>query len=198
MPEQPVTLDELTGLFPQWTFWRGRSTGLWSALPPRELPALRLIQSPTLDDLAAMVAQALGRPAPAATGPRISWRLDENSWPVRAGRRAVSDALDMWKLERWRDDALTVTSELVTNAVNHGAPPITLTLALVTPEHGAEPELLIEVTDGSPEPPLHRAPGDDGGFGMTVVNGFANVSIAPHGHGKAVRALLPEPGTPAA
>ncbi|MEU5884864.1 ATP-binding protein [Spirillospora sp. NPDC047279] len=195
MTDHTVSLAQLTGRFPHWLIWHGRSTGLWSALPPRDLPALRLIQSASLDDLATRIAHALsGRTLQAPpVGASATWRLDEDSWPVRAGRRAVADALDAWRLGRWRDDALTVTSELVTNAVSHGSPPITLTLAVTTNGHGAVPELLVEVTDGSPDPPVRRPPGDDGGFGLTVINAYADVTVTPHRGGKAVRARLPEP-----
>lgn len=191
MSENPVSLDDLTGRFPRWLIWHGQSTGLWSALPPRDLPRPRLLQSASLDGLAALIAHALGRPHPTSPMPSASWCLDEESWPVRAARRAVADALDAWHLERWRHDALTVTSELVTNAVSHSRPPITLTLAVMT---GAQ--LLVEVTDGSPDLPMPRSPGDTGGFGLTIVNSYAKLTVVPHGHGKAVRAVLDWPSQP--
>ncbi|KAB2343444.1 ATP-binding protein [Actinomadura rudentiformis] len=190
MSESPVSLEDLTGRFPRWLIWHGRSTGLWSALPPRELPKPRLLQSASLDGLAALISHALGRPLPATPTPSASWCLEEESWPVRAARRAVADALDAWHLERWRDDALTVTSELVTNAVSHSRPPIALTLAVMP---GPQPRLLIEVTDGSPDLPVPRSPGDHGGFGLTIANSYAEVTVVPHGHGKAVRAVLDWP-----
>ncbi|GAA2602772.1 ATP-binding protein [Actinomadura fulvescens] len=191
MSEHQVTLHDLTGRFPRWLIWHGRSTGLWSALPPRELPRSRLLQSASLDGLAALMAHALGRPLPAtSSAPRASWSLDEHSLPVRAARHAVADALTAWRLQPWRDDAVTVTSELVTNAFSHGRPPVSLTLAVMG---GTPPELMVEVSDGSPGLLTPRTPDENGGFGLSVVNCYARLTVTPHGHGKAVRAVLDWP-----
>lgn len=70
------------------------------------------------------------------------------------------------------DDALILTSELVTNAIRHGRPAVTLAVAL-------EPSALtVIVTDTSPDlPPLAPAkpPVDSpGGRGLVVVDALAD------------------------
>ena len=58
-----------------------------------------------------------------------------------------------------------VVSELVTNAVKHGSPPVSLALT-VSPEH-----VVVEVRDfGAPMPPEHPTLGDSsGGRGLFIV-----------------------------
>lgn len=65
------------------------------------------------------------------------------------------------------NDALLLVSEVVANAVRHGSPPVTATVACVSDE-----VLQIRVTDGSPFPPRPRKADvlDDGGRGMTLVD----------------------------
>lgn len=85
------------------------------------------------------------------------------------------------------DDALLLISELVTNAVLHGGPPILL---------GIECDgdvLRVRVRDGSPVVPSPRQAGPDaeGGRGMTLVELLTNTwGVTPvadeHGAGKQV------------
>ncbi len=65
------------------------------------------------------------------------------------------------------DDAELLTSELVTNAVLHGAPPVTISVQCDTTEG-----MRIRVTDGSARRPRPRdaAPADPGGRGMALVD----------------------------
>lgn len=58
-------------------------------------------------------------------------------------RRSVRDRCRCWP-EDLLDDALLVTSELVTNAVRHGQPPVELVVDLT---HGV---LCVEVSDAGP------------------------------------------------
>ena len=78
-------------------------------------------------------------------------------WARRSG--CQDHALDML------DDALLLISELVTNSVLHGGPPIVL--AVDCDGDG----LHVRVRDGSPSLPAPRAasPGDENGRGMTLV-----------------------------
>ncbi|MCW2948000.1 MAG: hypothetical protein JWR24_4717 [Actinoallomurus sp.] len=65
-----------------------------------------------------------------------------------------------------------VVSEMITNTFRYGRPPIVLTLRLDDMDR-----LLIEVSDGDPTPPMSRSPGEDGGFGMSVLHGYADVTV---------------------
>lgn len=72
--------------------------------------------------------------------------LDGDPGAPARGRRAVEGVLASWGCEDpAREDMLLVVSELVTNAVLHGAEPIVVTLV-------REPERMrIEVTDAAPD-----------------------------------------------
>ena len=83
------------------------------------------------------------------------------------------------------DDALLLVSELVTNSVVHGGPPIVLQV-----ECDSE-TLRVRVRDGSSVPPTPRQADEDaeGGRGMTLVDLLTDTwGIEPvvHGPGKAV------------
>ena len=68
------------------------------------------------------------------------------------------------------DDALLLISELVTNSLSHGGPPIVL--AIECDGEG----LRVQVRDGSPTLPTPRTAGDDDerGRGLSLVNLIAS------------------------
>ncbi|GAA3197277.1 ATP-binding protein [Actinocorallia longicatena] len=113
-----------------------------------------------------------------------TWNLDQQDEPVRFARRGVVTALGGWGLSDLRDTAELLVSELVTNAVRHGKPPVRLTLAI------ERERVEIRVSDGSPEPPLPRAGDEDGGFGLTVADALAEISVHTFPGGKQIRAAL--------
>jgi len=85
---------------------------------------------------------------------------------VRVGRRFAAGALAEWSIrESVAADAIVIVSELLTNAVLHGAPPIALRLELT------EGTLSIEVDDGDRTMPKPRRPepNDPGGRGLLIV-----------------------------
>ena len=111
--------------------------------------------------------------------------------PAR-GRHAVTAVLDEWGCEPGnREDLLLVVSELVTNAVVHGAEPIRVTMVRV-PER-----VRVEVTDGAAASSPHgnpRPPADaETGRGLSVVTRLAVAWgwRASPGRGKTVWAELP-------
>ena len=111
--------------------------------------------------------------------------------PAR-GRHAVTAVLDEWGCEPGsREDLLLVVSELVTNAVVHGAEPIRVTMVR------ARQRVRVEVTDGAAAASPHgnpRPPTDaETGRGLSVVTRLAVAWgwRASPGRGKTVWAELP-------
>jgi anti-sigma regulatory factor (Ser/Thr protein kinase) len=88
---------------------------------------------------------------------------------VRAARTVIRHALETLGPER-TERAAVCGSELVSNAVRHGAPPIVLTVV-----RGAD-AVVIAVADGSREPPRPRAAPDDDptGRGTLIVDRLAD------------------------
>lgn len=122
-----------------------------------------------------------------------SWRLDHDERPAVLARRIVTEMLKAWQLRFDPDAVRLVVSELVTNAEVHGEPPISLSLST------ADATLLIQVTDASRDLPGDRRPGDDGGFGLTVIRSLATLDVLLSPEGKTVTASLrsgEEPGEP--
>jgi anti-sigma regulatory factor (Ser/Thr protein kinase) len=93
---------------------------------------------------------------------------------ARAARRWVGSLLGPWDAEGRAGDVLLVVSELVTNAVLHGAGPVDL--RMVHPAPGGRPAgpgrcLRIEVADAGTGQVTPRRPDPDapGGRGLLVV-----------------------------
>lgn len=191
IPDHHDTAHHLMERFPGWKIWPGPTTRTWWAMAPRHLRLPYLLEAVTTDALTDQIVQhqpATRRPV-AMTRP--SWRLDEHPYPVRLARRVLDDTLTAWNAHQWADNGRIVASELVTNATGHGDPPIFLTLAMEkNPPLGPE-SLAIEVTDTSPLPPREREPGDEGGYGLAVLHGLAQITVHLHPGGKTVRAVLP-------
>jgi anti-sigma regulatory factor (Ser/Thr protein kinase) len=82
------------------------------------------------------------------------------------------------------EDALLMVSELVGNAVRHGAPPIVLSVECLS-----STELEVVVRDGSPRTPVPRHAGllDESGRGMALVATLSTSWGTKHdGRGKQV------------
>lgn len=114
--------------------------------------------------------------------------------PAQA-RRAVAECAARLELCEEADDLLIVVSEMVTNAVRHGAPPVRLEVS------ADDDVVLVSVADGSPWPPQVR-PADEtaeGGRGMTLVDRLSSDhGVLPQPPGKTVWASLSRrpPGGP--
>ena len=88
--------------------------------------------------------------------------------PEGAGlaRQAMARAAVLWRLDRnMTETALLLVSELATNAIRHGTPPIRLSLRL------DRDRLRVEVTDSSPSLPelVQAGPDQVTGRGLQIV-----------------------------
>ncbi|MFJ1555188.1 ATP-binding protein [Streptomyces mirabilis] len=116
---------------------------------------------------------------------------------VGMARRDVREWLTEWGIDpETRDNAILVTSELVTNALTH-----TASEWIVCRVHVAEERLHIEVEDQHRgwSLPARRRPGpyDQGGRGLLLVGALSSdwgVTDTADGSGRIVWALLPSKG----
>ena len=127
----------------------------------------------------------------AGTGRRVHLTLDHDAGApshLRAVLRAVAPGwgLRASVLER----ALLLGSELATNAVLHGAEPVTAT---ISSDNGL---LRIAVHDADPRHPAHRAPapGSAGGAGLHLFDATAHAwGVDDEARGKTVWCILLSP-----
>ncbi|MGW5773240.1 ATP-binding SpoIIE family protein phosphatase [Streptomyces longwoodensis] len=125
------------------------------------------------DDVALLLARtrALGDDRVAG------WDLAADPAEVSRARSRVAAQLRRWGLEDLEFTAELVVSELVTNAIRYGRPPVHLRLVLPDPEPPAGPgaghgrSLLCEVRDASSTAPHQRRArsDDEGGRGLHLV-----------------------------
>jgi serine phosphatase RsbU (regulator of sigma subunit)/anti-sigma regulatory factor (Ser/Thr protein kinase) len=116
----------------------------------------------------------------------VTWELEADPSAVSRARSRVSRQLAAWGLEELDFTAELVVSELVTNAIRYGRPPIRLRLI-------HDRTLLCEVSDDSSSTPhLRRARVfDEGGRGLLLVAQLARHWGTRHArHGKTVWAEL--------
>ena len=108
---------------------------------------------------------------------------------ARKARFYTRAALSYHHLSDYADDAETVTSELVTNAIAHAGSAL-LWLDIMHLGTGA---VTVIVTDPSPRPPVKRdLPGDiERGRGLHIVDALSTAwGWRPRNPGKAVYAIL--------
>ncbi|MFH8496549.1 SpoIIE family protein phosphatase [Streptomyces coeruleorubidus] len=113
------------------------------------------------DDVALLLARTRGLPSSQVA----TWDIPADPALVAPIRKQVVDQLDRWELIEATFTAELVVSELVTNAIRYGAPPIRLRLI-----HDAS-TLICEVSDTNHTAPhLRRAKTwDEGGRGLLLV-----------------------------
>lgn len=100
------------------------------------------------------------------TTPRAEIELPANAAAAQIARGFLTDAVCPLHAVPVLEDALLLTSETITNAVTHGAPPIVLAVDC------AETHMEIRVRDANPAPPTRRDPSpfDVGGRGIMLVD----------------------------
>ncbi|MGH3280612.1 MAG: ATP-binding protein [Trebonia sp.] len=120
----------------------------------------------------------------------IAFTLPSTPYSVQMARFYIRAALSYHELGDYAEDAGTVTSELVTNAIKHaGAPRFGLEVMRLAGS-GA---VAVIVTDPSPEPPVRRDVAADAehGRGLNIVERLsARWGWRPEDPGKAVYAIL--------
>ncbi|WP_369254862.1 SpoIIE family protein phosphatase [Streptomyces sp. R35] len=117
-----------------------------------------------------------------------SWDLEADPAAVAGARSRASQQLSTWGLEDLEFTTELVVSELVTNAIRYGTPPIRLRLI-------HDRALLCEVSDASGTTPHQRRARvyDEGGRGLHLVAQLAERWGTRHArHGKTVWAALNE------
>ena len=121
-------------------------------------------------------------------GTEATLDLPRDAASVRKARQFVAEKLDEWHLEAMLDDALLVTSELVTNAITHAHSACHLGLSL------SRATLRIDVIDtgaGTPEP-QPESDSKEHGRGLHLVDALTaawGLDVVP-GEGKHVWAEL--------
>jgi serine/threonine-protein kinase RsbW len=120
----------------------------------------------------------------------IAFTLPSNPYSVQMARFYVRAALKYHNLGDYCEDAETVTSELVTNAITHanGA-----TIGLEVMRLEVSGAVSVIVADASPDPPVMRCPATDLEHcrGLHIIEALsARWGWIPQDQGKAVYAIL--------
>ncbi len=119
------------------------------------------------DDIAVLVAHV---PLHSPRWDRFETALPFDETAAAIARNAMANILGSWSVASGVvANVVLIASELVTNAVNHGRPPITLRVSRTTSE------LLLEVIDAAGHVPrvLRPGPADDHGRGLHLVSTLA-------------------------
>lgn len=129
-----------------------------------------------------------------ATDPRlIAFMLPGIPESVRMARFHVRAALGLCGLSLHADDAEIITSELVTNAVQHACCDVTETVVVTLARPQNQDAVIVVVSDSSPQAPVMRiAPaGSERGRGLQIVESLSvHWGWRPESRGKAVFAIL--------
>ena len=128
--------------------------------------------------------------------PSVEVRLPSSLAAGRHARAALRSAGCLVHRFRLLDEAELLVSELVTNAVVHGAPPVTLSI-----DCDGTTGLTISVSDGSPRSPVRReaAPEATSGRGVALVDLLSDrwgVDLEHAGKVTWFQLRAPDPETP--
>jgi anti-sigma regulatory factor (Ser/Thr protein kinase) len=128
------------------------------------------------------------------TGRCTSADLSADPASAAVARHVTRDALTRWNLPGITDDALTIASELATNAIA-AIPPGSPAPAIILSVRYQPPDLTIWLWDIGPGRPAPASPGDDteNGRGLLLVGNLSHEWgwwPCPRGGGKVVWATL--------
>lgn len=145
-----------------------------------------LVGADSDDDVALLVARITGETS--SVEPAMH-HIEADGSAVAAARRFTSRTLGDWKVSTETVDvAALVVSEMVTNAIVHGCPPMQLRLRL------RSNDLVVEVYDGGRDLPRSHYPDrlEESGLGLQVVELLAaRWGARSTGSGKVVWSVLP-------
>ena len=125
----------------------------------------------------------------------VTFALDTELSSVKVARSVTESLLRRWRVMARVDDVTTVVSELVTNALRHGAPPVPrewmILLRLITNLD----TVMCVVADAGNMPPVLREPNyvAETGRGLHVVQSYSRRwgwLPCPSGQGKIVWAVF--------
>jgi anti-sigma regulatory factor (Ser/Thr protein kinase) len=125
----------------------------------------------------------------------VTYRLRRHPSEISRARELARKALTDWGLADHTDLAELIVSELTTNALRHGAGPITVHLA-----YTVNGDLWLDVHDHSPSrPSLNQATADDEqGRGLALLDalmdlygGTSGTADDPHTPGKSIYVAVP-------
>jgi len=153
--------DGMTALAAELEAVAASPSGPIEEVPERIVGSL-VLEEPD-DDVALLVARVpAAAPAPVA----VPVSIPAEDVGARRAREAAREVLAAWEIPgELADDVVLAVSELVTNAIVHGAPPVTMRLCRTSTQ------LIVEVVDGGVLLPRRRRPGQDNehGRGLQVV-----------------------------
>lgn len=112
---------------------------------------------------------------------------------VPVARFHIRAALGFHQLGEYADNAETITSELVTNAIQHACGDGTEMIGVILMRIWRPDAVTVIVTDSSPQGPVKRMPSDSSGQGrgLLIVDELSACwGWNPKGNGKAVYAVL--------
>jgi len=112
---------------------------------------------------------------------------------VAVARFHIQASLRFHRLDEYSDEAGIVTSELVTNAVQHVCDDRTKTIGVILARVREPDAVVITVTDDSPEGPVMReaADGSESGRGLQIIEALSvHWGWHPENDGKAIFAIL--------
>ena len=135
----------------------------------------------------------MARTAAEADSQLIALALPSTPESVPVARWHVRNALDSHGLGEYAVDAEIITSELVTNAVQHARCDVTETVRITLARASGSEAVIIAVSDSSPHGPVIReAPaGRERGWGLRIVESLCvDWGWHPAPGGKAVFAIL--------
>ncbi|RAY13894.1 ATP-binding protein [Actinomadura craniellae] len=144
----------------------------------------------------------LGHRVPGYAEGTAAFTLTPRPAAAKTARSLLTTALADWDLSALTSDVSLVVSELVANALLHGAPAVAMRWSIGLRLENRGRSLLCAITDASPRPPATGLPGltSVSGRGLQLVAGFSDRwgwNLCPCGQGKDVwaRFALPAPTT---